>query len=104
MVTRSALAAYHAERGEYPENLAELCPDYLAEIPKDLFAEGDFRYARNDIGYLLYGVGPNGKDEKGENYESDCGHLDHEQIPDDVEMGTDDITVRPPIPNPRFTS
>ena len=95
-----ALAAYYAERGEYPENLADLSPDYLAEIPKDLFAEGDFRYARNDAGYLLYGVGCNGKDEGGKNYESDHGHLDREQIPEDAEMDTDDLAIRVPAETP----
>lgn len=91
-----ALAAYHAEHGEYPENLADLSPDYLAEIPKDLFAESDFRYARNDAGYLLYGVGQNGKDEEGKDFGSDYGHLEQDQIPEDADHDTDDIAIRVP--------
>ena len=95
-----ALAAYRAERGNYPENLTDLSPDYLAEIPTDLFAQSDFRYARNDTGYLLYGVGQNCKDEQGRNYGMDYGHLDHEQIPEDAEMGTDDLAIRVPAEGP----
>ena len=95
-----ALAAYHAERGNYPENLTDLSPDYLAEIPTDLFAQSDFRYARNDAGYLLYGVGQNCKDERGRNYGLDYGHLDYEQIPKDAEMGTDDLAIRVPAESP----
>ncbi len=95
-----ALAACLAEQGEYPENLADLSPDYLAEIPKDLFAEYDFRYARTDAAYLLYGVGPNGKDEGGHNYERDYGHLEVEQIPEDADYETDDIAIRVPPEKP----
>ena len=68
----------------------------LAEIPKDLFADSDFRYARNDAGYLLYGVAENGKDEDGKNFWMDYAHLEPEQIPEDAEHDADDIAVRVP--------
>ena len=61
-----ALAAYRAERGEYPRRLIDLVPKYVQKLPKDMFAgEGDLHYARRGGGYLLYSVGPNGLDEGG---------------------------------------
>ena len=35
-----ALAAYRAEHGEYPANLAPLAQKYIAAIPEDVFAGG----------------------------------------------------------------
>jgi len=66
----------------------------------ELSSEDDFRYARKDAGYLLHGVGPNGKDERGKNYRSDYGHLDQDQIPEDAERDTDDIAIRVPAETP----
>ena len=43
------------------------------------------------------GLGQNGKDEGGMNYGMDYGHLDRDQIPEDAEMGTDDIAIRVPV-------
>jgi hypothetical protein len=61
-----ALAAYRADRGDYPRQLSDLTPKYVQKLPKDIFAgEGDFHYARRGGGYLLYSVGPNGLDEGG---------------------------------------
>jgi hypothetical protein len=61
-----ALAAYHAEKGEYPEMLDALAPDYLKTIPKDLFALQPIHYHREGKGYLLYSVGPEMKDHGGD--------------------------------------
>ena len=61
------LAAYRADHGSYPAELAELGPQYLVEMPKDPFTGEDFRYRRRGTGYLLYSVGPNGKDDDGRN-------------------------------------
>nr|CAA9286545.1 hypothetical protein AVDCRST_MAG63-3995 [uncultured Armatimonadetes bacterium] len=61
-----ALRAYRAERGRYPERLAELAPEYLKSVPVDPFAlEGPLRYRRTATGYVLYSVGPDGKDDGG---------------------------------------
>ena len=69
-----ALAACKAERGEYPEKLAELAPKYLKTIPDDLFIEKPLHYNRTDKGYLLYSIGPNMKDDggKGRGDGKDC--------------------------------
>ena len=68
-----ALAAYHADRGVYPAKLAELSPKYVAEVPKDIFNASDLHYRPESDGYLLYSVGPNGKDDGGKGYD-DCKH------------------------------
>jgi len=62
-----ALAAYRADRGEYPEKLADLTPKYIAELPKDIFSDGkDMRYRREKgDGYLLYSIGFDEKDNEG---------------------------------------
>ena len=78
-----ALAAYRADRGTYPAKLAELVPKYVAEVPKDIFIAADLHYRLEGGGYLLYSVGPNGKDDGGK------GTDDRKQGED-----WDDIAVR----------
>jgi hypothetical protein len=60
-----ALAAFHAEQGKYPAKLDELSPTYLAKVHGDLFADKPLIYKPAEGGYLLYSVGPNGKDDGG---------------------------------------
>jgi hypothetical protein len=60
-----ALAAYRADHGSYPSKLADLVPKHVKELPRDMFHNGEFRYKRDGNGYLLYSVGPNGKDDGG---------------------------------------
>ncbi len=61
-----ALAGYRAEhQGKYPETLVELAPKYIDGIPKDPITNGEFRYKSDGDGYLLYGVGYNGRDDGG---------------------------------------
>ncbi len=74
-----ALAAFKAEKGEYPQKLSELSPTYVKTVPADIFAEGPLVYKRDGKGYLLYSVGPNMKDDGGL---------------EDEDTDKDDITVR----------
>ena len=60
------LAAYRQETGQYPVQLEQLVPKYLAKIPEDLFVGKPVRYRRKAQGYLLYSVGPNQKDNGGQ--------------------------------------
>ncbi|NQT17173.1 MAG: hypothetical protein HQ582_30750 [Planctomycetes bacterium] len=69
--TSLALAAYRADHGGYPEKLAELVPEYVDEVSRDVFTEDELRYALIDDDYLLYSVGPNGEDEEGRTHESE---------------------------------
>ena len=61
-----ALHTYRLEHGRYPASLTELAPDYLKKIPYDPFAlEGAFSYLLKGKSYVLYSVGPDGKDDGG---------------------------------------
>ncbi|NNJ27272.1 hypothetical protein [Alienimonas chondri] len=60
-----ALAEYRARRGEYPDRLDALVPDFLLDIPADSFAEGAVRYRRKPGGFVAWSVGPNGIDDRG---------------------------------------
>jgi len=61
-----ALRAYKVEHGKYPASLKELVPSYLHAIPADPFAaNGMLLYKQNGNSYILYSVGPDGKDDGG---------------------------------------
>jgi len=61
-----ALQAYRAEQGAFPPTLQGLTPRYLAKLPDDPFAfTGTFRYHLKGTSYLLYSIGPDGKDDGG---------------------------------------
>ncbi len=82
-----ALAGYHAEHGAYPKELGALAPEYFSELPKDSFSGGDFIYRAEGTGYVLYSVGPNGKDDGGRNFSDTTSE---NPIPEDA----DDIAIR----------
>jgi hypothetical protein len=66
-----ALAGYWADHGSYPETLEKLVPEYLEQVPLDLFAGDALRYQASGQDYLLYSVGPNREDEEGRTYDSE---------------------------------
>ncbi len=87
-----ALAGYRAEhQGKYPKTLAELAPKYIDAIPKDPFADGEFRYKSDGDGYLLYGLGSNGKDDGG----FGPGNMP-ESATEEQRKAWDDISIRTP--------
>ncbi len=76
-----ALAACRAETGSYPATLADLAPKYIAKVPKDLFNhDADLHYSRQGVGYLLYSVGPNGKDDGGRGETDRTGKEDWDDL------------------------
>src|SRR5207237_6032391 len=79
-----ALAWYQREHGHYPKTLDLLAPKYLVKIPQDIFSGKALIYRPSEKGYLLYSVGPNGKDDGGRGY--------------DDELPGDDLSVRMPLP------
>jgi hypothetical protein len=87
-----ALAAYRAEHGAYPTQLAQLSPKHVAAVPEDPFANGPLRYKRTETGCIVYSIGPNGKDDGGasHNFSSD----DEASIPPDA----DDVAIVMPWP------
>ncbi len=94
-----ALAGYRSDHGRYPPSLKDLSPAYIAEIPKDPFTGEDLHYRTPGAGYLLYSVGPNGRDDGGRNTADDGDKWLHEtdasKIPD-----YDDIAIRTPEEKP----
>jgi hypothetical protein len=92
-----ALRRFQIDHHRYPKSLAELSPAYLAEIPKDVFTDGDLHYRSDGKGYTLYSVGMNGKDDAGRNY---LEEHDYKAPIDDTsneqEKSTDDIVIRTP--------
>src|SRR5262245_54385137 len=81
-----ALVAYQRDHGAYPRSLDALAPKYLPKVPDDLFTGKPLEYRPNAKGYLLYSLGPNGKDDEGQG------------VGDDPKG--DDIAVRVPAPRP----
>jgi hypothetical protein len=62
-----ALHAYRLEQGAYPQSLSQLSSRYLKAIPHDPLAQNlAFRYKPQGAKYILYSVGPDGKDDKGQ--------------------------------------
>ncbi|GAB4136446.1 MAG: hypothetical protein Tsb009_03500 [Planctomycetaceae bacterium] len=60
-----ALESYRRKHGRFPETLARLKPEFLKEIPLDLYSEKPFLYRPEKKGYLLNSVGQNLRDDKG---------------------------------------
>jgi len=67
-LTRISLAmiVYKADKAKYPETLEALWPKYLKVVPKDRFTGKPLKYARKGDGYVLYSVGKNLKDDRGD--------------------------------------
>ncbi|MHB9134322.1 MAG: hypothetical protein ACYDBB_24895 [Armatimonadota bacterium] len=60
------LRAYYTEHGNYPATLQALTPAYLSKLPDDPFAmKGPLQYKRTGKTYVLYSIGPDGKDNGG---------------------------------------
>ena len=60
------MTAYHAEKGTYPAALADLAPSYVPEIPPDLFTGKPLIYRHDGAGCLLYSVGSDLEDNRGD--------------------------------------
>ena len=80
-VVAMALAAYKAERREYPEALSTLSPAYLKSVPIDRFTGKPLTYRRTDSGYILYTLGPNRRDDNGK-YEGEMDDISVHTGPD----------------------
>jgi hypothetical protein len=66
LIVTLALRAYHVQHGAYPATLNALVPQYLAHVPDDPFAlSGPLHYKITSNTYVLYSVGPDGKDDGG---------------------------------------
>jgi len=63
--TLAAAKVYQLERGQLPETLEQLVPEYLAEVPIDPFIGEPFKYVRSDDAVTVYAVGFDLKDDGG---------------------------------------
>jgi hypothetical protein len=60
-----ALREYRERHAGYPPKLEGLVPQCLTAVPVDPFSGQPLRYRRQGEGYVLYSVGPDGKDDGG---------------------------------------
>lgn len=65
--TMTAIAAerFRIVRKRWPNQLAELCPDFIAEVPVDPFDGQLLKLAIRDDGIVIYSVGLDGTDDGG---------------------------------------
>jgi len=61
-----ALECFRQKKGAYPESLAELAPEFIAELPAEVVNGEPYRYRRTKDGlFLLYSVGTDLRDDGG---------------------------------------
>ncbi len=61
-----AIERFRTARGAIPGTLAELVPDFIAELPQDIYTGLPMIYRRKESGgFLLYSVGPDRRDDGG---------------------------------------
>ena len=66
-VTVIALKRHHLKHGEYPPDLAALCPDFLPQVPLDPADGQPLRYRpATERAFVLYSAGKNGVDNGGD--------------------------------------
>ena len=58
-----ACKIYKSREGRFPEYIAALVPDILAEEPVDPFTGDPFIYKLREDGFVVYSVGSNEKDD-----------------------------------------
>jgi hypothetical protein len=73
-----AVAAYRANREAWPEDLTDLVPSFLCEIPSD-GSGNPYGGRRVGDGYIVYEYGPNGTDNGGTPADSRFEPLDTEE-------------------------
>jgi hypothetical protein len=60
-----ALEGFRNEAERLPENLDELVPKFIEEVPEDPFTGMDLEYRRTEKGYVIYSVGRDREDNGG---------------------------------------
>ncbi len=63
--TYLAIRWYESQFGEFPAQLQDLVPEFLASVPIDPFVNRPLVYRREGDGFVLYGVGIDGVDDGG---------------------------------------
>ncbi len=65
-VTAIAIERYRRDRGQIPNDLKQLVPEFMPQVPTDPFDGKPLRYVVEDGEYLIYSVGKNGVDDGGQ--------------------------------------
>jgi hypothetical protein len=61
-----AIERFRLAKGQYPDSLQELVPQFISSLPNDVISGEPYKYYRtNDGRYVLYSVGWNGTDDGG---------------------------------------
>lgn len=79
IITTLAVRLFKMEKGRWPQKLDELVPEYLDEVPPDPFGLKPLRYKKREGKWIIYSIGPDGKDDGGVK----------EYVPREAEEGTD---------------
>ena len=64
-ITALAVERYRLAKGNLPQRLEQLVPQYLTQIPTNPFNDNPIRYKQTNPGYILYSVGEDGEDDGG---------------------------------------
>lgn len=65
-MTAIAIERYRRDRGQIPDDLKQLVPEFLLQVPTDAFDGKPLRYVVKDGEYLIYSVGKDGVDNGGQ--------------------------------------
>jgi hypothetical protein len=65
-ITALAAERFRLAHKRWPKALDELCPTYLASVPRDPYDGHQLRFAHRDDGLVIYSVGQDGQDDGGE--------------------------------------
>ena len=65
VMTELAVRGYAAKNGKPPPTLAELVPAWLPALPLDPFSKAPLVYRVTTNSFLIYSLGPDGKDDQG---------------------------------------
>jgi hypothetical protein len=65
MLAGLAAERYRQVHKDWPESLDKLCPQFLADVPRDPFAGEPLCYRRVEEGVVIYSVGSDGVDNNG---------------------------------------
>lgn len=81
-----ATARFQAVNDRWPDSLNALVPEFLTEVPVDPFTGEPLQFVRDDIEIRIYSVGPNRKDDGGQEVpeENEDGDRNYNGEPDVV--------------------
>jgi len=89
------VAAHRAKHGQLPATLQDLDGALGEKMPRDRVTGEPLKYRQADEGFILYAVGPNGKDDRGRNLQMDWEDEDTPDEADDYRF-----EVPPPMEEP----